>query len=179
MENSCDFLQGVCMLQSAIEGYLKSVDFYNADLNEMIEASGGVKFVPYDAQPDETARTLVTMRRDTIALNPQNNMMSSSGTVAYYPVIPLILVISSQSYKLTEKLGQELLQLVAVLSKSAPLTFLNIGSLQLTPTANDNSNSPNYFICKVSMQCSMPLTMWKIDNSSDILTSVKLNTKFN
>lgn len=179
MEDSCDFLSGVCLLQGAIEGYLQSMDFYNPELHEMLQTTGGVKFLPYDAQPDETAKTIVTVRRDTITLNPQNNMIASSDVVAYHPSIPLQIIISSQSYRLTEKLGQELLQLAAVLSKSAPLAKLNIGGLQLSPTVNDKDNSPNYFICKVSMNCSMPLTMWKIDNSSDILTSVKLNTKFN
>lgn len=179
MSDSCNFLQGVCTLQSLLDGYLTSGDFELDGLKEQIAEVGGIKFIPYDAQPDETAKVLVTMRRGDIILSPQNNMGSDINTVAYRPSLTVVIKISTQSYRLTEKLGQEILQFLAIMSAEIKKANLTIGGLQLSPTANLPDSSPNYFACTITASCGIPLTMWKIANSSDILTSVKINTTFN
>lgn len=179
MADECNFLSGVCALQQAVHNYLLVGDFYDSSIKDMLDKSGGITFVPYDSQADETAKTLITMRRGDLIMQPRSNINETPDVVAYNPSVTLEFTVSAQSYRLAEKLGQELIQLLAILSKSTAEVNLHIGGLQLTPTQNSLEGSPNYFSCKVTANCGIPLTMWKLDNSDDILTIIKINTDFN
>lgn len=179
MPEYCDFLQGVCVLQSAIHEHLISDRIYNPEVAELIKNCGGIKFIPYDAQADETATALITMRRDNIVLGGQANLAGSKTSSAFRPNIGLQVHISTQSYYFTEKLGQELLQYVASIQSAMRAFNLNIGSLALSPTTNNKEASPNYFINTLAITGSIPLTMWKIQTSDDILSCIRTNITFN
>lgn len=178
MDNKCNFLQGVCVLQNVIETYLNTGDFYEPELAEMLKQSGGVKVIPFDAQADETAKTVITMRRDNIVLAPKQSLNFSSNTSGYKPQVSLRLIISSQAYYLTEKLGIELLQFIGSISNMMSPYHINIGSLTLTETQNNTETSPNYFVNQLVIACAIPQLMWKRQVSDDILSTMKLNIKF-
>lgn len=177
MSGTCDFLQGVCIFQQTIANYLLTGKFYNEELADLIKETGDIKVLAYDAQADETARALVTMRRDTITLNTIPTMNYGVDHVSYKPALSIIITISSQSYALTEKLGAELLQYIAVISKAMGSYNLNIGSIRLSPTTN-SPQSPNYFINTISVGCTIPQVLWKMQSDDDILSTLKLNIKF-
>lgn len=178
MPEYCDFLQGVCVLQQAISAHVLDNNFYNPELPELIKSMGGVKVIPYDAQADETAKVLITMQRDTITLGNRGNL-SQAQTSTFSPQIGLHIKISTQSYYLTEKLGQELLQYVASVQGALRAFNLNIGSISLSPTQNNKESSPNYFINTISIGGSVPITMWKTKSSDDILSCIRTNITFN
>lgn len=179
MAEYCDFLQGVCILQNALAIHLSTESFYNPELIELTKSTGGVKFIPYDAQADETATTLVTMRRSNIVLGAKGNLTGSIRENAFMPAITIMIHISAQSYYLAEKLGQEILQYIASIQSGLRSFNLNIGSITLTPTENNKERSPNYFTNSIAISGSIPITMWKTQSSDDILSSIKTNITFN
>lgn len=179
MSEYCDFLQGVCVLQQAIDNHISTFSFYNPELPELVKNTGGIKFIPYDAQADETAKALITMRRGNISLGIKGGIGGSAYNNAYTPQLGIQLIISTQSYYLTEKLGQELLQYVASIRGGLQAFNLNIGAVTLTPTVNNRESSPNYFVNTVDITASIPVTMWQTQSSDDILSSIKTSITFN
>lgn len=178
MSEYCDFLQGVCVLQQAISAHVLDNNFYNPELTELIQNVGGVKIIPYDAQADETAKALITIQRDAITLGTKGNLSQSQAST-FLPHIGIQIKISTQSYYLTEKLGQELLQYVASIQSSLRAFNLNIGSISLSPTQNSKEASPNYFVNVISIGGSIPVIMWKTKSSDDILSCIRTNITFN
>jgi hypothetical protein len=179
MSEYCNFLQGVCVLQQAVSTHILSEKFYNPELVELIKNTGNVKIIPYDAQADETARVLITMRRGNISMGIKGGLTGGVHNNAYTPQLALRIIISTQSYFLTEKLGQELLQYVASIRGGLQAFNLNIGTITLSPTENNKEVSPNYFINSVDITASIPITMWKTQSSDDILSSIKTSITFN
>lgn len=179
MAEYCDFLQGVCVLQAALDTYVTTGAFYNPELKELVKNAGGVKFVPYDAQADETAKTLITFQRGPISLTSKGSLSSSITSNTFAPNISLIIKVSAQSYYLAEKLGQDLLQYIASIKGGIRSFNLNIGDISLSETTNNREASPNYFVNTLTMHASIPLTMWQTQTSDDILLSIKTNITFN
>lgn len=178
MPEYCDFLQGVCELQTLVSAHLLLNDFFDPELRELIKNSGDIKVIPYNAQADETAKVLVIMQRGDIVLTPKQSLNYSSRESSYQPALTVSFTISSQSYYITEKLGAELLQYIASISNAIKERNINIGGLSLSPTTNNKEVSPNYFINTLSVNCTIPRTMWKIQTSDDILSTLRLNVKF-
>lgn len=178
MSDKCNFLQGVCVLQNAIASYVESEDFYDDDLSSLIKQTGGVKVIPFDAQADETAKTIITMRRDNIVLAPKQSLNAPSTVSSYRPQLTVRVIISAQTYYLAEKLGVELLQFVGSISNLLVPHHINIGGLTLTETQNNIESSPNYFVNQLVISCTIPQLMWKRQVSDDILSTMKLNIKF-
>jgi hypothetical protein len=178
MSDYCDFLQGVCVLQTALSDHVLNNKFINPELIELSQATGGVKVIPYDAQADETARAMVILQRGDITLQNKGILSQPSSQSTFTPQLSLMIQVSTQSYYFTEKLGQEILQYVASIQGALRSFNLNIASLSLSPTRNDKTNSPNYFINAVTITGSIPITVWKIQSSEDILSSIKMNIKF-
>lgn len=179
MSEYCDFLQGVCVLQQAIANHVLSKEFYNPELAELIKNTGDIKIIPYDAQADETACTLISIRRGNITMGVKGGLTGGLHNSAYTPQLALRIIISSQSYFLTEKLGQELLQYIASIRGGLQAFNLNVGTITLSPTENNKESSPNYFINSVDITASIPITMWKTQSSDDILSSIKTSITFN
>lgn len=179
MSEYCDFLQGVCVLQQAISNHVLSKEFYNPELAELIKNTGDIKIIPYDAQADETAKTLIHIQRDNIVLGAKGGLAQNTYTSTFAPQLGIHIIISSQSYYLTEKLGQELLQYIATIQGAIRAFNFNIGSISLTPTKNSKEASPNYFINTITITGSVPITMWKTKSSEDILSCIQTNITFN
>lgn len=179
MENNCNFLQGVCILQGAVEAYLKERSFYNTDLNEMLPADKDIKFVPYDAQADETAKVLISMTRGTINLANAGVINMPTDTTTGRPGLSIVFTISTQSYYLTEAIGVELLQYISASSGAIRTFNLNIGTIQLSETQVQKDVSPHFYINKIVVQASIPQIMWKLKSSDDILNSIRTNITFN
>lgn len=179
MSEYCDFLQGVCVLQTALSEHVLHNNFYNPELVELAKSTGGVKVIPYDAQADETARALIIMKRGAITLGSKGALTQNTTTSTFSPQLSLEIQISTQSYYFTEKLGQEVLQYVASIQGAIRSFNLYIGAITLTPTINNKEASPNYFINTVGITGSVPITMWKTKTSDDILSCIKTNITFN
>lgn len=179
MDEYCDFLQGVCILQTALAEHVMHNNFYNPELVELANNTGGIKVIPYDAQADETARALIHVQRDAISLGSMGNLTQNALNSTFAPKINLHIQISTQSYYFTEKLGQEVLQYIASIQGALRNFNFNIGSINLSPTMNNKESSPNYFVNTVNISGSIPITMWKTKTSNDILSCIKTNITFN
>lgn len=178
MAEQCNLLQGVCVLHNAITTYLYQGKFQDPDLTSLLKTAGGVKVIPYDAQASETATALVTMSRETLELKSRQSLAHSSQQSSFTFGLNLAIVISTQSYFLTEKLGTELLQYIAAISNMLPAYNLYVGGLSLSKTQNNLEASPNYFINTITLNCSIPQAVWKNESSDDILSTLRLNIKF-
>lgn len=179
MENNCNFLQGVCMLQEAIETYLNGGSFYNSELNEQLAKPNAFKFVPYDAKADETSKVLICMQRGEIVLENVGTLSTDSNTVSRKPKLSISLTISTQSYNLTEAIGAELLQFITVISKKITAYNLNIGAIQLSPTQVDMQQAPQFYIAKIGISASIPQVVWKLQPNDSIVNSIRFNVNIN
>ena len=179
MENNCNFLQGVCVLQGAVEAYLIERDFYNKDLTEMLPSTKDIKFVPYDTQADETSKVLINMSRGPISLTNTGILNMPSNMTSGKPSLAIIFTISTQNYYLTEALGIELLQYLSAISKSISAFNLNLGQIQLSETQVQKDTSPHFYVNKIVVQASIPQVLWKLKSSDDILNSIRTNITFN
>jgi hypothetical protein len=179
MSDNCNILQGVCVLQAAVEAYLQNNSFYNTELNEKLSKSNSVKFVPYDAKADETAKVLVCMRRGPIILEHTGTMGTGTDTVSRKPKLSIRFIISSQSYSLTEALGLELLQFITVISKRIGAYNLNIGTIQLSETQVEPQHSPQFYIATVDLTASIPQVVWQLQANDSIVNSIRFNVNIN
>lgn len=178
MKEECNILDSICVLQNLVANYLTQPEMLGEELSELIKNSGGVKFIPYDAQANETAGTLITMSRESIAFTPKQSIAQSVYQSSHKVAITLIFTISAQSYFLAEKLGESLVRYLASISNAMNNYNLNISSLVLSKTQNNLDQSPNYFFNTITIGGSIPQVVWKIQSSDDILSTLKLNIKF-
>ena len=179
MSNNCNFLQGVCILQEVVESYLKGGSFYNDNLAEHLSKQDAVKFLPYDAKADETAKILVCMRRGPIILENVGTLSTDSNTVARKPKLAIRFIISTQSYNLTEALGAELLQFITVISKKMSMYNLNIGTIQLSETQVEPQQAPQFYIATVEVNASIPQVLWQLQANDSIVNSIRFNVNIN
>lgn len=179
MSDKCNILQGVCVLQEAVDAYLQNKDFYNTELNDKLGKNNSIKFVPYDAKADETSKVLICMRRGPLILENAGTMGTDSNTVSRKPKLAISFLISTQSYSLTEALGLELLQFITVISKKIGAYNLNIGTIQLSETQVDPQQSPQFYIAKVDLSASIPQVLWQLQANDSIVNSIRFNVNIN
>lgn len=171
-----DPLDGVCVLRGMVEQFFNLRQFRHESLAEMIpcdfefRVGNAVTTIPSDQALPE-----ITMTRSDIEfknLNPQ--MLNAFGGTVVQPGFSLIFEIKTPYYKMTEMMAVELSEFLGTFTPFLHQFNLNLASITCGQTKLFRETTPNYYFAKVTVNGSVPLTVWTYKETESILRSISL-----
>lgn len=172
-----DILDGVCVLRSMVEQFFNTREFKHESLADMIpcdfqfRVGNAVTTIPSDQALPE-----ITMTRSDVQLqniNPQP-INGYPGTVAQ-PGFSLIFEIKTPYYKMTEMMCLELGEFLLTFTPFLHQFSLNLAGVTCGQTKLFRESTPNYYFAKVTVNASVPLTVWTYKQTESILRSIVLS----
>lgn len=178
MQGYCDYLNGVCILQQAVECFIENKGFEDPELREMLHTPGDVKLVTYEGAAEETAKVLISFKRQALAISNVPTLNAGGSRAVFKPQVTVVITISAQTYYLAEKLGQEIAQYIARITNALMFHNINIASVSLSETVTSPEHA-NFYRNVITVSAGIPHIMWKMETSEDIVNSIRLRTTFN
>lgn len=174
-KNYClDMLDGVCVLQGAVEGFFNGGDFVHEQLASLLPCDGTLRVVNAETSiPENRAMPSIAMSRSDIIM--QNKALySEDRTSVVNPAMTLSFEIKTANYRTTEYMALELSQFLVTFTPFFRNYNLYLSTVTCGATKQFRDSTPNYFFAKVSVNAGVPLTKWQYESTDSILRSITL-----
>ena len=176
--NYClDMLDGICVLQGAVEGFFNGGDFVHEQLADMLPCDGTLRVVNAETSiPENRATPCIAMSRSDIQFN---NLApyAESQTSTVQTSMTITFEIKTNNYRTTEYMAQELAQFLVTFTSFFRAYNLNMSSVVCGATKGFRDQTPNYYFAKVSVNAGVPITKWTYESEDSILRSMELKLK--
>lgn len=176
--NYClDMLDGVCVLQGAVEGFFNGKDFVHQQLADMLPCDGTLRVVNAETSiPDNLSLPAIAMSRSDIQIE-NKALFSEARTSVAKPTMTLSFEIKTNNYRTTEYMALELSQFLITFTPFFRNYNLYLSTVICGATKAFRDSTPNYFFSRVSVNAGVPLTKWQYESTDSILRSIELNLR--
>jgi len=170
-----DILDGICVLQGAVEGFFNGKDFIHPQLAEMLPCDGSLRVVNAETSiPDSLSLPSIAMSRSDIQLENKALFPQDRTSVAK-PAMTLTFEIKTNNYRTTEYMAMELSQFLMTFTPFFRAYNMYLSTVVCGATKAFRDSTPNYFFSKVSVNVGIPLIRWQYESTDSILRSIELN----
>ena len=172
-----DMLDGICVLQGAVEGFFNGGDFVHPRLAEMLPCDGTLRVVNAETSiPENLSLPSIAMSRSDITIENKALFAEPQTSVAK-PTMTLSFEIKTNNYRTTEYMAWELSQFLMTFTPFFRNYNLYLSTVVCGATKAFRDSTPNYFFSKVNVNAGVPLTKWQYESTESILRSIELNLK--
>lgn len=173
-EYCLDMLDGVCVLQGAVEGFFNGGDFVHEQLADILPCDGTLRVVNAETSiPDNRAMPSIAMSRSDIIM--QNVApYAKEKTSVVHPSMTISFEIKTPNYRTTEYMALELSQFLITFTPFFRQYNLYLSTVTCGATKQFRDTTPNYFFAKVSVNAGVPLTKWQYESTESILRSISI-----
>ena len=172
-----DMLDGVCVLQGAVEGFFNGGDFVHAQLADILPCDGTLRVVNAETSiPENLALPSIAMSRSDIIMENKAPYAADKTSVVH-PSMTLSFEIKTNNYRTTEYMAVELSQFLITFTPFFRQYNLYLSTVTCGATKQFRDTTPNYFFSKVSVNAGVPLTKWQYESTEGILREVGVSLK--
>lgn len=170
-----DMLDGVCVLQGAVEGFFNGGDFVHTQLAEILPCDGTLRVVNAETSiPENLSLPSIAMSRSDILIE-NKALYAEARTSVAKPTMTLTFEIKTNNYRTTEYMALELSQFLITFTPFFRNYNLYLSNVTCGATKAFRDSTPNYFFSKVSVNAGVPLTKWQYESTDSILRSIELS----